>query len=526
MKVCISLCLSIFLLFSLVGCREKPVVNSATEGTANTYYQEPYLPQYHFTPEEKWMNDPNGLVYSDGLYHLFYQYYPADIVWGPMHWGHAVSKDLVFWEHRPIALFPDENGYIFSGSAVFDEENTSGFGTRDDPPLVAVFTYHNADSEKEGQMDYQTQGIAYSTDNGQHWTKYEANPVLANDEGIRDFRDPKVFWHQQTGQWIMALVAGDHARFYSSGNLRDWEYLSSFGQDRGAHGGVWECPDLFPLRVQGGNDEKWVLIISINPGAPNGGSGTQYFIGDFDGTTFSSDQQPTRWIDWGTDNYAGVTYNNVPSGERIFIGWMSNWAYATTTPTESWRSAMTVPRKLSLRKTGETYMLSNEPITDLGTIFSSEINKDFIIEQGGKEPVSFDNLNQAQVLFSSRARDFSISFTNTVGDTLRLVMDGRRDVFLLDRSKSGLTEFNPDFAAKTQQMPIDMLPEGDLNFRILMDWSSVELFLDNGLYAMTSQVFPKENYNQVIIENTGSEPLEINGFEISRAESIWAYTPE
>lgn len=526
MKLPVIYCLLYCLLLGLVSCREKPPAGPVNSEADSSYYQEPYRPQFHFSPEEKWMNDPNGLVYSDGVYHLFYQYYPADIVWGPMHWGHAVSKDLVFWEHRPIALFPDENGYIFSGSAVYDEHNTSGFGTEDDPPLVAVFTYHNTDREKEGETDYQTQGIAYSTDNGAHWTKFEANPVLPNEEGIKDFRDPKVFWHEPSAKWIMTLVAGDHARFYSSDNLKDWEYLSAFGKEMGAHGGVWECPDLFPLKVQGENEEKWVLIISINPGAPNGGSGTQYFIGDFDGTSFVSDQQDTRWIDWGTDNYAGVTYNNVPSGERIFIGWMSNWAYATSTPTERWRSAMTLPRKLSLKKAGELYVLANDPIADLGTIFSSREKQDLIINPGETKAVSFDNFNQAQILFNSAGRDFNLSFTNTMGDTLKLTMDGKQNIFLLDRSTSGYTEFNPDFASKPQRMPLDYLPAGEIDFRILLDWSSIELFLNEGISVMTAQVFPRMPYSELLIGNSGQATLEVKGLEISRAESIWNYTPE
>ncbi|MEL6917014.1 MAG: glycoside hydrolase family 32 protein, partial [Bacteroidota bacterium] len=279
-------------------------------------YKEAYRPQYHFSPQEKWMNDPNGLVYNQGCYHLFYQYYPDDIVWGPMHWGHAVSTDMVHWKHKPIALFPDRNGYIFSGSAVLDSANTSGLGTLDNAPLVAIFTYHDMAGEEAGRKDYQTQGIAFSLDNGDTWTKYKGNPVIGND-GMKDFRDPKVFWDDANDQWVMLLVAGDHLQIWNSDNLIDWQKRSEFGKKQGAHGGVWECPDLFPLKVKGTNEEKWVLLISINPGAPNGGSGTQYFIGDFDGETFTSDQKENRWLDWGTDNYAGVTYNNVPNNERI-----------------------------------------------------------------------------------------------------------------------------------------------------------------------------------------------------------------
>ncbi len=251
----------------LISCKniqEKQL--SVKQGTTTADSMEKYRPQYHFSPKKMWMNDPNGMVYHEGVYHLFYQYYPEDNVWGPMHWGHAVSKDLLRWEPKPIALYPDGHGYIFSGSAVVDKDNTSGFGTSENPPLVAIFTYHNAQAEKEGRSDYQTQGIAYSTDNGETWTKYVANPVIRNAEE-KDFRDPKVMWHEASGKWILTLVAGDHAQFYGSDNLKDWELLGKFGENQGAHGGVWECPDLFQLNVQGTEEKKWVLLISINPGA-------------------------------------------------------------------------------------------------------------------------------------------------------------------------------------------------------------------------------------------------------------------
>lgn len=526
MKLSISLVLGSCMLICLFACKEARQPEAVTQSRAENFFREPYRPQYHFSPEEKWMNDPNGLVYHDGVYHLFFQYYPGDIVWGPMHWGHAVSKDLVFWEHRPIALYPDGNGYIFSGSAVVDEDNTSGFGTVDNPPLVAIFTYHNTDMEKAGRTDYQTQGIAYSLDNGETWTKFNQNPVIANEEGIRDFRDPKVFWHEESAQWIMVLVAGDHARFYRSGDLKTWEYLSSFGKESGAHGGVWECPDLFPLKANGQGSEKWVLLISINPGAPNGGSGTQYFVGEFNGTGFTSDQKEARWLDWGTDNYAGVTYNNVPSGDRIFIGWMSNWAYANTTPTEAWRSAMTLPRTLTLKKTGDEYYLASYPLAELGTIFKSEVSRQLDLAAGENESIGFDHFSQSQLLFNTAGRDFRLSFINAGGDTLTLEVNGDQKHVTLDRSVSGKTDFDPDFAASRQLMPIGGLPDGEVMFRMMMDWSSMELFINGGQYVLTAQVFPNGHYTELLIENTGEGPLNLKNLEISRAESIWNYTPE
>jgi len=492
---------------------------SLAEETKTEYYTEPYRPQFHFTPEEKWMNDPNGLVYDDGIYHLFYQYYPEDIVWGSMHWGHATSEDMIHWQHKPIALFPDEHGLIFSGSAVVDKENTSGFGAEDNPPLVAIFTYHLMEGEKAGRTDFQTQGIAYSLDNGDSWTKYEGNPVIGND-GIKDFRDPKVFWNEKENVWTMLLVAGDHLQIWNSPNLKEWIKVSEFGKNQGAHGGVWECPDLFKLKVDGSEEEQWVLLISINPGAPNGGSGTQYFIGDFDGKTFKSDQKSNRWVDWGTDNYAGVTYNNTPGGERIFIGWMSNWAYARDTPTEKWRSAMTLPRNLSLKKVGESYDLINYPIENFDAIVEGNSKKEVSVEQGQKRVIPFDGLQQSEVHFVTSARDFQLTFKNQSDEKLLLKMNSENEEFLIDRSQSGKTDFQKDFG-NPMKMPLDNLPEGEIEVRIIMDWSSVEVFINKGQYVMTAQVFPNGHYTNLEIDNTSKATLELNDFGINKVEGSW-----
>src|SRR5687767_9219061 len=316
------------------------------------YYTEPHRPQIHFSPAEKWMNDPNGMVYYDNTYHLFYQYHPFSTKWGPMHWGHATSKDLAHWQHQPIALYPDSLGTIFSGSAVADVNNTSGFGKDGKVPLVAIFTHHDEKGEKAGRNNFQQQSIAYSLDYGKTWTKYEGNPVVTNP-GIRDFRDPKVFWYEEGRKWIMTLATLDHITFYSSPDLKTWKKESVFGKEVGAHGGVWECPDLFPITHNG--QKVWILVVNLNPGGPNGGSASQYFTGQFNGTDFTPYQTDTRWLDYGPDEYAGVTWSN--TGERkIFLGWMSNWQYADRVPTEKWRSAMTIPRDLGLEKIGEKYL--------------------------------------------------------------------------------------------------------------------------------------------------------------------------
>ncbi len=503
-----------------ISCQKKSItkqLNTQTTIKLMTDYKEQFRPQFHFSPQEKWMNDPNGLVYYKGVYHLFYQYYPEDIVWGPMHWGHAVSKDLISWEHKPIALFPDELGHIFSGSAVVDIHNTSGLGTKENPPLVAIFTYHLMEGEKAGRTDFQTQGVAYSLDNGDTWTKYQGNPVIGNDD-IKDFRDPKVFWHDETNRWIMALVAGDYAMFYSSSDLKEWVYLSDFGQDRGAHGGVWECPDLFKLKVGETDEEKWVLLISINPGAPNGGSGTQYFIGDFDGTTFTAEHTDEKWIDYGADNYAGVTFNNTPNDERILIGWMSNWYYAQNTPTENWRSAMTLPRELSLIKENDNYFLRN-------TIIEAFENYKTIIEQNDR--ISLDkkfvlsdyDFSQSEIKFQVNLRqDLRITLKNDK-EALFFEMNPSGKEMTLDRHQSGLVDFEPRFAEAVHNMPYDAV-EKEVDIQILMDKSSIEIFIDRGRYVMTEQIFPTKNYTVLQISSK-SEDVSIKNMKVSKIKAIW-----
>ena len=510
-----SLCLLFF-----VSCKENDKEKQKQSDLKATNYQENFRPQFHFTPEQSWMNDPNGLVYNDGVYHLFYQNYPDATVWGPMHWGHATSKDMVHWEHKPIALYPDEKGFIFSGSAVVDKENTSGFGKDGKTPLVAIYTYFRLDIEKRGGINTQTQGIAYSLDNGETWTKYAGNPIIDN-KILKDFRDPKVFWHDKTKSWIMALVAGDHVKFYRSLNLKEWDYISDFGKNKGSHGGVWECPDLFKLKVEGTDEEKWVLIISIGSGAPNGGSGSQYFVGDFDGTTFTSNQKEFKWLDWGTDNYAGVTYNNVPDGNRVFIGWMSNWQYALATPTDKWRSAMTLARKLSLKKYGDSYLLHNYPLESADKIIQESDKKTIKLAAGANATLSYDNLNQNQISFKTSSKDFKIKLSNQLGEELTIKFDEVSKLVMVNRTKSGLKGFHPEFGNKLHYMPINELPDGNYEVRIIMDKSSMELFINNGQYVMTEQIFPAEDYAEIKIENNSNKPLEFISFQVAKISSIW-----
>lgn len=504
-------------LFNLIGCVQRSENHSMKEPTL---YKEKYRPQFHFSPPTGWMNDPNGLVYNEGVYHLFYQYYPDDIVWGPMHWGHAVSQDMVHWQHKPIALYPDKNGFIFSGSAVVDKNNTSGFGQDGKTPLVAIFTYHLMEGEKVGRNDFQTQGIAYSLDNGETWTKYNGNPVLGNN-GIRDLRDPKVFWHEDTKSWVMVLVAGNHVKFYRSSNLKEWSHISDFGQEQGAHGGVWECPDLFPLKVEGSDEEKWVLIVSIGSGGPNGGSATQYFVGDFDGTIFTSDQKEHKWLDWGTDNYAGVTYNNAPDDERIFIGWMSNWQYAVLTPTSSWRSAMTVPRRLSLGKKNDQYMLYGYPLPAVFDLAREITGKqDMVIASQETNTIDFKDFNQSKISFTTENEDFEVAFTNNNAEKFSLIYDKNSKLIIANRTRSGETRFQQEFGNKLHYMDVS-LSNDILHIIILIDKSSVELFINKGQYVMTEQVFPVDNYNKMTFRNKSEDSLIISDLSINKMKSIW-----
>ncbi len=463
-------------------------------------YQEQHRPQFHFSPAKNWMNDPNGLIFYKGEYHLFYQYYPDSTVWGPMHWGHAVTSDLIHWEHLPIALFPDENGCIFSGSAVIDEKNTSGFAPKnsENAPMVAIFTYHNLDWERAGRLDRESQGIAYSLDKGRTWTKYAQNPVLKN-KGDVDFRDPKVFWHEATQRWIMPLAVGEQLEIFNSPNLKDWTKVSEFGKNEGAHGGVWECPDLFEM--PNSEDKKWVLLQNMGRGAANGGSGTQYFVGDFDGKTFKNDNAPDKilWLDYGADNYAGVTWLGNLDGRKIFIGWMSNWDdYATKVPTSTWRSAMTVPRTLELKQTSEGLRLFQMPVEEAkklrvkttslkNKIFSNQLIFNELYVQKEVE-LTFD-------LSKTSATDIGFTLSNTRGELVEIAYNKTSETFYIDRTKSGKVNFSEKFA---QRHSAPYKASKILKINALIDASSIEVFVDEGKLAMTETFFPNEDFKNLL----------------------------
>lgn len=483
--------------------------------TAQSTFNEPYRPQIHFTPKEKWMNDPNGMVYYKGTYHLFYQYYPDSTVWGPMHWGHATSKDLVHWQHQPIALYPDSLGYIFSGSAVVDAHNTSGFGKEGKIPLVAIFTHHNPAGEKSGRTNFQNQSIAYSLDEGATWTKYAGNPVLKNP-GIRDFRDPKVSWNEAGKKWIMTLATLDRISFYSSPNLKNWTKESEFGKEFGAHGGVWECPDLFALDYKG--KKVWVLIVNLNPGGPNGGSATQYFVGDFDGHQFIPYQTDTRWLDYGPDEYAGVTWSNT-GGRKIFFGWMSNWLYAQKVPTQKWRSALTVPRDLSIEMVEGKYLLRSSPVPELNKLAGAPMVMTDIDAQNFDLSTKTGLLSGPATLrfTSNNIASFSITLSNASAQKVVLGYDKKTNQYFIDRTASGNVDFDNRFAAKHLAPRLTNKQEVDLT--LIIDKASVELFADQGLTTMTQIFFPDSPFTNIHIESV--EGFKIKSLQYTKMNSMY-----
>lgn len=479
---------------SAVCCKEMKL--SDTFDTGN---REKFRPVYHFSPLYGWMNDPNGMVYKDGEYHLFYQYNPYGSKWGNMSWGHAISQDLVNWEHLPVAIAPDALGTIFSGSAVVDFDNTAGFGAG---AIIAIYTQNS---------DRQVQSIAYSTDNGRTFTKYENNPVLTSD--ARDFRDPKVFWHKETQHWIMSLAVGQEMQIFSSSNLKDWTFESRFGEGQGAHGGVWECPDMFELPVEGTNEKKWVLLCNLNPGGPFGGSATQYFVGSFNGKEFVNESpSKTKWMDWGKDHYATVTWSDAPDNRRIAIAWMSNWQYANDVPTSQYRSPNSVPRDLSLFTVdGETY-LQSAPSPELLALRDASKKRSFKVNgtRTIKEMIpGNDGAYEIELTIENQRADvIGFRLYNDKGEEVDMQYDMKEKKFSMDRRKSGEVSFNENFPMLTwtaieQGGNEEQGGKEALKLRLFVDKSSVEAFGDGGRFAMTNQVFPSEPYNHIDFYSKG-----------------------
>ena len=491
-----------------------------TFDTSNTDY---YRPEYHHTPLYGWMNDANGLVYKDGEYHLYFQYNPYGSKWGNMHWGHSVSKDLVHWEHLNPAIARDTLGHIFSGSTVIDKNNSAGYGKD------AMIAFYTSASDEHGQI----QCMAYSNDNGRTYTKYEKNPILTPFDELKDFRDPKVFWYEPAQKWYMIVSADKNMRFYSSTDLKQWEYLSQFGEGYGVQPNQFECPDFIQLPVDGNKDNmKWVMIVNINPGCPFGGSATEYFIGDFDGKEFKcdTDKSVTKWLDFGKDHYATVCFSN--TGDRIIaVPWMSNWQYANVTPIRQYRGANALPRELSLyTKNGEIYMAANV-VKETEALRKSTRNIESISVEGETVIDSItDGLNSGVELemdiVPGKAQTVGFDIMNAKGEKTKIYLDLKSGRAVMDRTESGLIAFGEkaephfkenhdrrktesinyinDFALGTWA-PLSLCEGKSYHLNVFVDKCSVELFVDGGRIAMTNLVFPTEVYNSLRFYTEGGK---------------------
>ncbi|MBW4761026.1 DUF4980 domain-containing protein [Prevotella melaninogenica] len=426
--------------------------------------REKFRSIYHHTPVYGWMNDPNGMFYKDGVWHLYYQYNPYGSQWENMTWAHSTSTDLIHWKNHGEVIQPDALGTIFSGSSVVDKENTAGFGK---DAVVAFYTSAGA---------AQTQSIAYSTDNGETFKKYVNNPILTSD--VPDFRDPNVFWNEEVKQWNLILAAGQQMNIYSSKNLKDWKYESSFGEGYGNHEGVWECPDLLKM------GDKWVLICNINPGGPFGGSATQYFVGSFDGHKFTCESKPevTKWMDYGKDHYATVSFSNAPDGRIVVLPWMSNWQYANQVPTQQFRSANGLPRDLGLYSyNGEDYV-SVKPSPEVFAAFEKK-------PSGRLQPAAYIEVTNIK-------SNASIVLSNDKGERVTMVYDGKNSTFSMDRTESGVSDFHSDFKAKTVAPTNGVIK----SMQIFIDRCSIEAFDTEGKVAMTNLVFPSKPYDKIIVK--------------------------
>lgn len=463
-------------------------------GSFDMANKESFRPVYHHTPAYGWMNDPNGMFYKDGLYHLYFQYNPYGSVWGNMHWGHSTSTDLMHWKFEGCAIVPDAWGAIFSGSCVVDHENTAGFGKE---AVVAFYT--SAKSTPWG--DIQMQSMAYSLDNGKTFTKYEGNPILTSSE--KDFRDPKVFWYAPGKHWVMILAVGQHMEIYSSVNLKEWKKESEFGAMQGAHGGVWECPDLVEIPVEGTREKKWVLICNLNPGGPFGGSAAQYFVGSFDGKKFVNESPTqTKWMDWGKDNYATVTWNNAPDGRCIALGWMSNWQYANNVPTRQYRSANTLARDLTLYREGQELYLKSTPSVEVKKARGKKVSiPSFKVSEKHEMVNLFEEKQGAYeveiVIQNAGASKIAFCLLNDKGEKVSMYYDLNRKQFVMDRSESGTVDFSKDFPAVTVA-PVNV--DKELTLRLFVDRSSIEAFGEDGKFVMTNLVFPSQPYVKMCFE--------------------------
>jgi len=478
---------------------------------AQTSYQEHYRPQVHFSPREHWTNDPNGLVYSHGEYHLFFQFNPFGDEWGHMSWGHAVSLDLLHWRELPVAIPELGNEMVFTGSVVVDRKNTSGFCARGPECLVAIYTGHRTGS---GEVR-QTQNLAYSLDDGRTWTRYAQNPVL--DLHMADFRDPSVSWDEEERHWLMAVsLPKEHkVRFFASPDLKQWTQLSDFGP-AGDVDGDWECPDLLRVPADNGTGDAWALKVGLNPGAPQGGSGEQYFLGNFDGTHFVASNAPGShgWTNYGKDDYCAISFNNLPPREKpVLVGWMNNWQYAAKLPTSPWRGQMSLPRRLSLLKDQAGLAIRQEPIT-------APLRR----QHRAIRPTDSTEISRAEEPPFELDLQFGNPFEQVLG--IRLYTDaghwteigfdrGKRE-FYTDRTQSGIA-ITPDFPGKTIAPLVEDRP---YDLKVIVDRSSIEAFAQNGTIAMTNLVFPTSESNRLVLFSGSRKPVTVTG-EIWKLRPIW-----
>lgn len=462
-------------------------------------------PAFHFSPARNWMNDPNGLVWYDGEYHLFFQYNPLGNEWDNMSWGHAVSSDLFHWEELPVALEHSDTEHVFSGCVVVDHANTSGLGRDGAPAMVSVYTSHDLRTGHQGQS------LAWSLDRGRTWSRHPGNPVL--DIGYADFRDPKVFWYADGGCWVMvvALAAEHIVRLYRSTDLVAWEHLSDFGP-AGAVEDVWECPDLFPVPVDGDPENvRWLLVVSVQGGAPAGGSGTQYFTGDFDGTTFTADRRDSgddpAWVDYGADYYAAVSFTDEPHGRRLLIGWMSNWAYANDVPTQPFRGSMSAPRAYELQARGDRLVLVQRPVLEPPPPVRYRTGPREL--RPGVHPLP-DRCRATSLVLAAELETRSatrVELWVRVGDDERTVVgyDAVARSLYVDRTKSGFVSFSPQFGA-VHRAPL-AADDGVVQVEVHIDSSSLELYADGGQVVITDQIFPSPTSDGIALRVEGGNAV-------------------
>ena len=540
---------------------------------AQDSYDQPWRPQYHFTPSHNFMNDPNGMVFYKDEYHLFYQYNPEGQVWGHMSWGHAVSTDMVHWKHLPVAIPEEPNYMIYSGSAVVDWNNSSGLCKNPDPHdhscLIAIYA--------AAYKDRQKQHIAYSNDRGRTWTNYAGNPVI--DIDAADFRDPKVFWYAPQKKWVLVAVLADHrkALFFSSTDLKHWTKMSEFGP-AGDDAGQWECPDLLELPIEGAQETRWVLIINRNPGAPAGGTGVRYLVGHFDGKQFTEAESDGSklWADYGKDFYATNSFNDLPKGDarKIWMGWISNWLYAKDEPTFLWRGAQSIPRTLTLRwvevplspkdglngapgssnptpsassgqalsqkkgqdwapnpalppknggRTGHPELLMVQvPVRELQSLREKPFSLKNMLVQNANAKISQAGVKGATYELEAELEPGSaseIGFHLRKGDGVETVVGivPATNTLFVDRTKSGDVFFSEAFPGRYSTT---LHSVKRVKLHIFVDRSSVEVFADDGEKVMSDRIYPPQGCSGIELYSTGGVGKVVS-LTIWPLQSIW-----